>query len=88
MKYPASIRCWDSIPQPSEHESTPITTKPRLPPSALQSIFLKKMGQSRSHFVYFRLFYMTQNKYILIKALMVCLGLEPGRQDGRHMRIH
>ena len=36
-----------------------------------------KMGQSRPLFVYFRLFYMTQIKYKLIKALMACLGLEP-----------
>ena len=36
------------------------------------------MGQSRSLFVYFRLFYMTQVNYKLIKVLMVCLGLEPG----------
>ena len=28
-------------------------------------------------FVYFRLFYMTQIKFKLIKMLMVCLGLEP-----------
>ena len=38
------------------------------------------MGQSRPLLVYFRLFYMTQFKfkYKLIKALIVCLGLEPG----------
>ena len=48
--------------------------------------FFTKMGQSRSLFVYFRLFYMTQIKYKLIKALMVCLGLEP--EDGRYTRIH
>ena len=35
------------------------------------------MGQSRPLFVYFRLFYMTQIKNKLIKALMECLGLEP-----------
>ena len=35
------------------------------------------MGQFRPLFVYFRLFYMTQIKYKLIKALMVCMGLEP-----------
>ena len=32
-KCPSSIWCWDSNPQPSEHESHPITTRPRLPPS-------------------------------------------------------
>ena len=41
------------------------------------NIFFKKMGQSRPLFVYFRLFYMTQIKYKLIKALMVRSGLEP-----------
>ena len=35
------------------------------------------MGQSRPLFVYCSLFYMTQIKYKLIKALMVCLGLKP-----------
>ena len=25
-----SIQCWDSNPQPSEHESPPITTRPGL----------------------------------------------------------
>ena len=35
------------------------------------------MGQSRLLFVYISHFYMTQIKYKLIKALKVCLGLEP-----------
>ena len=26
------MRCWDSNPQPLEHESPPITTRPGLPP--------------------------------------------------------
>ena len=30
--YASSIRCWDLNPQPSEHESPPITTRPGLPP--------------------------------------------------------
>ena len=39
--------------------------------------FFKKMDQNRPLFVYFRLFHITQfNK--LMKALIVCLGLEPG----------
>ena len=29
-KYPSSIRCWDLNPQPLEHESPPITTRPGL----------------------------------------------------------
>ena len=37
-----------------------------------------KMGQSAPLFVYFCLFYMIQIKYILITALMLCLGLKPG----------
>ena len=32
-KCPSSIRCWDSNPQPLEHESPPITTWPGLPPN-------------------------------------------------------
>ena len=34
-KCPSSIWCWDSNPQPSEHESLPITTRPGLPPLQL-----------------------------------------------------
>ena len=30
----SSIQCWDSNPQPLEHESSPITTRPGLPPTA------------------------------------------------------
>ena len=30
-KYPSSIQCWDLNPQPLEHESPPITTRPGLP---------------------------------------------------------
>ena len=29
-KCPSSIQCWDSNPQPLEHESPPITTRPAL----------------------------------------------------------
>ena len=37
------------------------------------------MGRSRPLFVYFHFFHLTQFKYKLIKALMVCsMGLEPG----------
>ena len=32
-KCASSLRCWDSNPQPSEHESPPIITMPGLPPS-------------------------------------------------------
>ena len=28
----SSIWCWDSNPQPLEHESSPVTTRPGLPP--------------------------------------------------------
>ena len=31
-KCPSSIQCWDLNPQPSGHESVPITTRPGLPP--------------------------------------------------------
>ena len=31
-KCPSSIQGWGSNPQPSEHESPPITTRPGLPP--------------------------------------------------------
>ena len=32
VKNVSSIRCRDSNPRPSEHESPPITTRPGLPP--------------------------------------------------------
>ena len=35
-----SIRHWDSNPQPSEHESRPITTTPGLPPKYSLNIFV------------------------------------------------
>ena len=35
-KCPSSIQCLDSNPQPSEHESPPITTRPGLPSFQLQ----------------------------------------------------
>ena len=42
-------------------------------------LLVKKMGQTRSVFVYFCSFHMTNIAQILfmIKVLMVCLGLEP-----------
>ena len=33
-KCPLGIQCWDMNPQPSEHESPPINTRPGLPPWA------------------------------------------------------
>ena len=47
----------------------------------IELLFFLKMGQSRPLSVYFRLFYMTQIKYNLLKAWMVCLGLEPGAAE-------
>ena len=42
------------------------------------------MGQSRPLFIYFRLSHITQiNK--LMKALMACLGLEPGAAGWKAM---
>ena len=38
-KCPSSIRCWDSNPRPSEHESPSITTRPGLPPLSLLRLF-------------------------------------------------
>ena len=35
-KCPSSLRCWDLNPQPSAHESPPITTRPGLPLSILR----------------------------------------------------
>ena len=50
----------------------------------------KKMGQTWPLFVHFRSFHMTNIAQILqmIKVWMVCLGLKPRRQNGRHRQIH
>ena len=37
-KCPSSIRYWDLNPQPSEHESPPLTTRPGLPPTRISYI--------------------------------------------------
>ena len=39
-KSPSCIRCWDSNPQPSVHESPPITTRSGLPPYGLFCLFV------------------------------------------------
>ena len=39
-KYPFSIRCWDSNPQTSEHESPPTTTKPGARAVCVQIFYL------------------------------------------------
>ena len=55
---PSSIRCWDSNPQPLEHGSPTITTRPGLPPMSFYSFcgmhcafsmyrMLLKIGQRR-----------------------------------------
>ena len=35
-KCPSNKRCWNLNPQPSEHESPPITTRPGLPSKKLE----------------------------------------------------
>ena len=48
-KCPSSIRRWDSNPRPLERESTPITTRPGLPPKAIilncRWIYRQKAGR-------------------------------------------
>ena len=34
MSCPSSIQCRDMNPQPLKHESSPITSRPRLPPKS------------------------------------------------------
>ena len=51
-KCQSSIRCWDSNPQPSMHESPTMTTRPGLPPTVVS--FLS--GHFRPQFHYFRHF--------------------------------
>ena len=76
----SSKRCWDSnhnllnMSRLHNHQ----TRSPTLAWSILLEVFLLKMDQSRPLFVYFRLFHMIQFNYKLMKAQMVCLGLEPG----------
>ena len=47
-KCPSSIRRWDSNPRPLERESTPITTRPGLPP--FEKLFERKMSRSKEIF--------------------------------------
>ena len=37
--FPSSIRCWDLNPQPLEHKSSPIITRPGLPPEKMMILF-------------------------------------------------
>ena len=39
MSCPSSKRCWDSNPQPFEHKSSHITTRPELPPNWIWKTF-------------------------------------------------
>ena len=39
-KCPSCVQCWDSNPQPSDHESPPITTRPGLPPFCVNILSL------------------------------------------------
>ena len=39
---PSSIQCWDSNPQPSEHESPHITTRTGLPPIIYEEYLVVK----------------------------------------------
>ena len=43
-KFPSSKQCWDSNPQPLEHESPPITTRPGLPQTKIISVL--KIGNA------------------------------------------
>ena len=43
MSCPSSISCQDSNPRPLEHQSSPITTRPGLPPS---SVFIFRLQNS------------------------------------------
>ena len=51
-KRQSSIRCWDSNPRPSDHESPPITTRPGLPPyCSLSCMHSLKSTKSMKTFV-------------------------------------
>ena len=55
-KCPSSIRCWISNSRPLEHQSSPITTRPRLPPELYNFwCFLSEIRfcPIRSHSFYF-----------------------------------
>ena len=41
-KCPSSIQCWDSNPWPFQHESSPITTRPGLPPKTRAATYHPK----------------------------------------------
>ena len=46
-KYPSSMQRWDSNPQPSEHESPPIITRPGLPPASEHNLDHRKDLQKK-----------------------------------------
>ena len=55
VKRPSSIRCWESNPRSSEHESPPITTRPGLPPYLITLLGLISYCCSHSYtYVYGR----------------------------------
>ena len=54
--HPVPIRCWDSNPQPSEHESPAITTRPGLLPIRFLFMFFFKKGPILASFCLFSFF--------------------------------
>ena len=64
---PSGIRRRDSNPQPLEHESTPITTKPGLPPSSLQlGLFLFNIS------IYSRAPWAKNDRSLLLRENVLC----------------
>ena len=61
-----NVRCWNSNPRPSEHESPPITTRPGFPPLLLFFFFFFfKNGHPRPLFRLFSVFFQTNINTIL-----------------------
>ena len=65
---PSSIWCWDLNPQPSEHESPPITIRPGLPPNV---VYL--FGHQFDFVYHLQLFLLTRLSYQRVKIADIIL---------------
>ena len=80
--HPVPIRCWDSNPQPSEHESPAITTRPGLLPIRFLFMFFFKKGANPGLFLFIFILFSLQFQHKLKKSIDDVLGI---RTLGRRM---
>ena len=78
-KCPSSIQCWDSNSQPLKHKSSPITTRPGLPPQE-KGVYPKTRAPAPfvaiiGHFVSLQVFFWKYIKPIYSLCLFCPLSL-------------